>query len=80
VSGTFSSFAPSTSNPDVVCASRDVADMKRNAIITPSLQTSEYSQILTPNSFQNILPTPRKFLAKARKRMSLKKPGGSTEN
>jgi len=72
VSGTSSRVALSTSNPDVVCASRDVADMKRNAIITPSQQTQEHSQVLKPNSFQSILSTPRKFLAIARKRVSLK--------
>jgi len=72
VSGASSRVAPSTSNPDVVCANRDFADMKRNAIITPSQQTPEHSQVLTPNSFQNFLSTPRKFLAKARKSLSLK--------
>jgi len=72
VAGTSSRVAPSTSNPDVVCASRDVADMNRTAIITPSQQTPEHSQVLTPNIFQSILSTPRKFLAKARKRVSLK--------
>jgi len=37
VHGTSSRVAPSTSNPDVVSASKeDVADRKRNAIITPS--------------------------------------------
>jgi hypothetical protein len=56
----------------VVCASRDVAYMKKNAIITPLQQTPEHSQVLTPNSFQSILSTPRKFLAKARKMLSLK--------
>jgi hypothetical protein len=74
VPGTSNGVAPSTINPDVV------ADMKMNAIIIPSQQTSEYSQVLTRNSFQIILSTPQKFLAKARKRLSLKNPGGSTEN
>ena len=51
VPGTSSRVAPSTINPDVVSAGRDVADMKRNAIITASQQTPEHSQVLTPNSF-----------------------------
>jgi len=68
VAGTSSRVAPSTSNPDVVSASReDVADMRRNAIITPSQQTPEHSQVLRPNSFQSILSTPRKLLKKARR-------------
>jgi hypothetical protein len=36
VPGTSSRDSASTSNPDVISASRDVADMRRNAIITPS--------------------------------------------
>jgi len=50
VPGTSSRVAPSTTNPDVVSASTDdVADMKRDDIITPSQQTPEHSQVLTPN-------------------------------
>jgi hypothetical protein len=64
----------------VVCADiEDVADMERNAIITPSQQTPEHSQVLAPNSFQSIWLIPWKFLTKARK-MSLccilRGPGG----
>jgi len=40
-------------------------------IITPSQQTTEHSHVLRPNSFQSILSTPRKFLTKARRRVSL---------
>jgi len=72
VPGISSRVALSTSNPDVVCARKDFADMKRNATITPSQQTPEHSQVLIPNSFPSILSTPWKFLAKARKRVSLK--------
>jgi len=43
VPGISSRVAPSISNPDVVSAGTDVADMKRNAIITPSQQTPEHS-------------------------------------
>ena len=71
--GTSSRVVPSTSNPDVVSAGReDVADVKRNPIITASQQTPEHSQFITPNSFQSILSTPQKFLTSARRRMSLK--------
>jgi hypothetical protein len=67
--GTSSRVAPSTSNLDVVTADReDIADMKKYAIITPSQQTPEHSQVLTPNSFQSILSTPQKFLTKARRK------------
>jgi hypothetical protein len=73
VPGQSSRVVPSTSNPDVVSAGReDVADMTRNAIITPSQQTPEHSQVLTPYSFRSILSTPWKFLTNAR-RMSLNK-------
>jgi len=59
VPGTSSRESSSTSNPDVVSASRDVvADRRRNAIITPPQQTPEHSQVLTSNSFQSILLTP----------------------
>lgn len=69
VPGTSSRVAPSTSNLDVVSADReDIADMKKYAIITPSQQTPENSQVLSPNSFQSILSTPQKFLTKARRR------------
>ena len=72
VLGTSSRVVPSTSNLDVVSVGReDVADMKRNAIITPSQQTPEHSQVLTPNSFRSIPSTPREFLINARRRMSL---------
>jgi len=68
VPGTSNRVAPSTSNPDVVSAGReDVADMKKNDIITPSEQIPEHSQVFTPNSFQSILSTPHKFLTKARR-------------
>jgi len=41
VSGTSSIVAPSTSNPDVVSASReDVADMRRNAIVVPPCKST----------------------------------------
>jgi hypothetical protein len=36
VPGTSSRDSASISNPDVICAGRNVADMRRNAIITPS--------------------------------------------
>jgi hypothetical protein len=63
VPGTTGRVAPSTNNPDVVSAGKeDVADMKKNAIIT-----QEHSQVLRPNSFQSILSATRKFLAKARR-------------
>jgi len=67
VSGKSGRVAPFTNNPDVDCAgTEDIADMKRNAIITP-----EHSQVLTPKLFQSIFLTTRKFLTKARK-VSLK--------
>jgi hypothetical protein len=54
VPATPSRVAPSTSNVDVVRVdTEDVADMERNAIITPSQQTPELSQVLAPNSFQS---------------------------
>ena len=50
VPGTSSRVAPSTSNGDVISAGReDVADVKKNAIITPSQQTPEHSHVLTLN-------------------------------
>jgi hypothetical protein len=70
VPGTSSRVAPSTSNPDVVSAGRDVADMKKNAIITSSKQTPEHSQVLTPNSFQSIV-NPQKKSDKSKKKVSV---------
>jgi len=72
VASTSSRVAPSTSNPDALSDGReDVADMRRNAIITPSQQTPDHSQVLRPNSFQSILSTPWELLTKARRRVSL---------
>ena len=69
VPGTPSRVAPSSSHPVVVSEGReDVADMKRNAVIKPSQQTPEHSQVLTSNSFQSILSTPQKFLKKSKKK------------
>ena len=69
--GTSSRVAPSTSNPDVVSAGReDVADFKKNAIITSSQQTPEHSQVLTPNSFQSIV-NPTKKSDKSKKKVSV---------
>jgi len=64
VPGKCSGVAPSTGHPDV-------ADMKRNVIIAHSQQIAQHSQVLTPNSFQSILSTTRRFLTKAGRRVSL---------
>ena len=74
VPGKSSRVVSSTSNPDVVSAGRDDdADMKGNAITTPSQQIPEHSRVLTPKSFRSILSTPWKFLTNARRSMSLDK-------
>lgn len=56
VPGTSGTVAPNKRNPDMLFSSQeDDADQKMNAIITPSQETPEHSQALTPDSFQSFM-------------------------
>jgi hypothetical protein len=65
---TSGTVAPTKMNPDMLSSGKeDSADPDRNVIIAPSQETPQRLQVLTPNSFESILSTPRKLLTKQEK-------------